>query len=383
MRVNYKHEFCFFSVRIKQIEIDIKVTKACAWGLYIFLVRRHCRKRPTIFFFFFLAFLLLFVVFSDEMGWCVTLLWGFSDCDPPCLSLKTHTLPPFQPQPPFFSWCSWAMRLRFTFVAIRLGSLIGNCLHLGCGVLHLCLAFSVIILHSLTTMGTSTEARENQKETKGEEILLTASLWVTLSQLNCLLWAAFCVIFQRKKGKKIWGKHARCFEGICFPSWNWMHFTHNGIKLTILARHQIRVHGCHSYFQGTMNVDVEWDRAGTVGTMHEGMKDWGITYNTNYNTQEDYMPSGLSQDTMERDFKAVLHFNLTFSGVSIHTPVGNICSNILLPLPFWNCGAKCYFTAVSYTFIASSVLCVNSQIAILINTSLYPADTCSLWALKS
>lgn len=45
-----------------------------------------------------------------------------------------------------------------------------------------------------------------------------------------------------------------------------------------------------------MNADVEWDRAGTVGTMHEGMKDWGITYNTNYNTQEDYTPSGLNQD---------------------------------------------------------------------------------------
>lgn len=29
-RVNYKHEFCFFSVRIKQIEIDFKGTKACA-----------------------------------------------------------------------------------------------------------------------------------------------------------------------------------------------------------------------------------------------------------------------------------------------------------------------------------------------------------------
>lgn len=126
---------------------------------------------------------------------------------------------------------------------------------------------------------------------------------------------------ERKRGKKKWGeKHAGCFEGICFPSWNWMHFTHNGIKLTILARHQIRVHGCHSYFQGTMDGDVEWDGAGTVGTMLEGMKDWGITYNTNYNTQEDYTPSGLSQDTMERDFKAVLHLSRTFSDVGVGTP---------------------------------------------------------------
>lgn len=66
-------------------------------------------------------------------------------------------------------------RLRFTFVAVRLGSLVGNCLHLGRGVLHLRLAFSVIILDSLTATGTNTEARENQKETKREEIVLTVN----------------------------------------------------------------------------------------------------------------------------------------------------------------------------------------------------------------
>lgn len=260
----------------------------------------------AFFFFFFLAFLLLF---SVATGWCVTLLWGFSDCDPPRLTLKTPPSPPTPPTPTTLSssWCSGARRLRFALVAVHLGSLVGNCLHLGCGVLYLCLAFSVIVLHSLTATGTNSEAGGEQKETKREEIQLTAIHYVSVSQLNCLLWAAFCVIFQRKKKKKkSGGKHARCFEGICFPSWNWMHFTHNGIKLTILARHQIRVHGCHSYFQGTMNADVEWDRAGTVDTMHEGMKDWGITYYTNYNTQEDYTPSGLSWDTMGRDFKAIL-----------------------------------------------------------------------------
>ena len=162
--------------------------------------------------------------------------------------------------------------------------------------------------------------------------------------------------FKERKGKekKKWGeKHARCFEGICFPSWNWMHFTHNGIKLTILARHQIRVHGCHSYFQGTMDADVEWDRAGTVGTMHEGMKDWGITYYTNYNTQEDYTLSGLSQDTMERDFKAVLHLSRTFSGVGVCTPGINS--------PVMCCCCCCFhfeklcFTAVSHTVISSAL----------------------------
>lgn len=162
------------------------------------------------------------------------------------------------------------------------------------------------------------------------------------------------------------GKHARCFEGICFPSWNWMHFTHNGIKLTILARHQIRVHGCHSYFQGTMNADVEWDRAGTVGTMHEGMKDWGITYNTNYNIQEDYTLSGLGQGTMERDLKAILHISRTFSAVSVCTLLEYISSNVLLQLPFWKRGASLLCHAQSSLPLSS----VSSQIAISINTSL-------------
>lgn len=243
-------------------------------------------------FLFLLAFLLLFVVFFWWDGVVCALLWGFSDCDPPppcLLTLKTHTQPPSLPQPPSSSRCSWARRLRFTLVAVRLRSLVGNCLHLGCGVLHLRLAFSVIILHSLTAMGTNRKEREPDRDKKRGDSVKSESLSLSLSALSCLL-----CHFSKKEGKKMGGKHARFFEGICFLSWNWMHFTHNGIKLTILARHQIRVHGCHSYFQGTMNADVEWDRAGTVGTMHEGMKDWGITYNTNYNTQEDYTPSGLS-----------------------------------------------------------------------------------------
>lgn len=140
------------------------------------------------------------------------------------------------------------------------------------------------------------------------------------------------------------GKHARCFEGICFPSWNWMHFTHNGIKLTIPARHQIRVHGCHSCFQGTMNADVEWDRAVTVDTMHDGMKDWGLTYNTSYNTQEDYTLSGLSHDTMERDFKSILHLSRTFSVVSLSAPVAKrFLAAAASILKMWR------FTAVSYS----------------------------------
>lgn len=54
--MKYKYAFCFFLW-----------TKACAWGLYIFLVRRHCRKRPIIsLFFYFLAFLLHLLFFL----WC-------------------------------------------------------------------------------------------------------------------------------------------------------------------------------------------------------------------------------------------------------------------------------------------------------------------------
>ena len=180
-------------------------------------------------------------------------------------------------------------------------------------------SFTVLPLRQQTQEWGKTRG-ETKKEERGDSVNgepLSLSLTAKLSALSWLL----CHFSKKERGGEKWGeKHARCFEGICFPSWNWMHFTHNGIKLTILARHQIRVHGCHSYFQGTMDADVEWDRAGTVGTMHEGMKDWGITYNTNYNTQEDYTPSGLGQDTMERDFKAVLHLSWTFSGVGVRTP---------------------------------------------------------------
>lgn len=102
---------------------------------------------------------------------------------------------------------------------------------------------------------------------------------------------------------------------ICFPSWNWMHFTHNGIKLTIPARHQLRVHGCHSCFRGTMNADEGWGGAVTVDTIHDGTKDRGLTYNTNYNTQEDYTLSGLSHDTMDTDFKSILCWSPTFYAV--------------------------------------------------------------------
>lgn len=70
----------------KQIETGVRGTKACAWGLYIFPVRRHCRKR------------LMSCSFSDAMGRCVTLLWGFSDCDPPPPNLK-NPLPSTLPSP--------------------------------------------------------------------------------------------------------------------------------------------------------------------------------------------------------------------------------------------------------------------------------------------
>lgn len=165
--------FAFFCD--KQIETDLKGTKACAWGLYIFLVRGHCRKRPMISFFFFFSFSFAFCCFFWWDGVVCDIALRFQWLWPPppnLLTLKTHTQPPSLPQPPSSSRCSWARRLRFTLVAVRLRSLVGNCLHLSCGVLHLRLAFSVIILHSLTAIGTNTGNRENQKETKREEIPL-------------------------------------------------------------------------------------------------------------------------------------------------------------------------------------------------------------------
>lgn len=60
-----------------------------------------------------------------------------------------------------------------------------------------------------------------------------------------------------------------------------MHFTHNGIKLTILARHQKREHGCQSYFRGTMNADVECDRA----ARHSGRRDERLRHNLQHELQ--------------------------------------------------------------------------------------------------
>lgn len=90
----------------------------------------------------------------------------------------------------------------FTFVAICLRSLVGNRLHLSCGVLHLRLAFGVIILDSLSTIDKKTKQKKvkewekYKKRERGDSVSITKSLF---SQLNCLLRAAFCVIFQRRK----------------------------------------------------------------------------------------------------------------------------------------------------------------------------------------
>lgn len=65
-------------------------------------------------------------------------------------------------------------------------------------------------------------------------------------------------------------------------------------------------------FPGTKGGDVEWDGAVTVATMHEGMKDWGITYNANYNAQEDYTLSGPRQRTTGGHFTAILYLSWVF-----------------------------------------------------------------------
>lgn len=101
---------------------------------------------------------------------------------------------------PSSSCCSRPRRLRFTFVAIHLRSLVGNCLHFGCGILHLHLAFSAIILHSLTTTGTNVRMRETQKDKKRGDSVSSKSLSLSFtakrSVLSCLLYH-----FSKKEGR--------------------------------------------------------------------------------------------------------------------------------------------------------------------------------------
>lgn len=181
----------------------------------------------SLFFFFLLLFVVFFSFFSD--GWCVTLRWGFSDCDPPLFSFNpkkktkkpSHptTLP--NPQPPSSSRCSRTGKLRFTLVAVRLGSLVGNRLHLGRGVLHLRLAFGLIVLHSLPAAATNAGARKNHRRDKkrrerrsvnGEPLSL--SLTAKLSALSWLL----CHFSKKERGgkKKMGGKTCKMLWGNLF-----------------------------------------------------------------------------------------------------------------------------------------------------------------------
>lgn len=119
---------------------------------------------------------------------------------PTPFNLKTQQPEPSQPYVPSSSCCSRPRRLRFTFVAIHLRSLVGNGLHFGCGILHLRLAFSAIILHSLTTTGTNVRMRETQKDKKREDSVSSKSLSLSFtakrSVLSCLLYH-----FSKKEGR--------------------------------------------------------------------------------------------------------------------------------------------------------------------------------------
>lgn len=57
--------------------------------------------------------------------------------------------------------------------------------------------------------------RENQKEAKKRGDSVNSDSLVFLSQLKCLLWAAFCVIFQKKEGKNE-GKTCKMLWGNLF-----------------------------------------------------------------------------------------------------------------------------------------------------------------------
>lgn len=122
--------------------------------------------------FFFCCFLLVFFCFFLTGG-----VWH-------CVEVSVTVTPPFflstrkknkkpshpttlpNPQPPSSSRCSRTGKLRFTLVAVRLGSLVGNRLHLGRGVLHLRLAFGLIVLHSLPAAATNAGARKNHRRDK-------------------------------------------------------------------------------------------------------------------------------------------------------------------------------------------------------------------------
>lgn len=148
-----------------------------------FLVRGHCQNRPMIYsFIFYVLFFccLLFFFFSDVMGWCVSMLWGFSDCDPPLptqhpFSPQKTPNPTTLPSPSSSSRRSWVRKLRFTFVAVHLGSLVGDRLHLGRGVLYLRLAFGIFILHSLSAFGGwgRTQVRGRTRKRRKRECPLT------------------------------------------------------------------------------------------------------------------------------------------------------------------------------------------------------------------
>lgn len=123
---------------------------------------------------------------------------------PPFFFLTLKPSPTPTPTSTPSSSSSHAIRLRFTLIAVRLRSLVGNRLHLGRGVVHLRLAFSVIFLHSLTAVGRNIQL----------DSVSCKSLSLSFTALSCLL----CHIFKEKRGKNGAKKHARCFEGICFPS---------------------------------------------------------------------------------------------------------------------------------------------------------------------
>lgn len=139
-------------------------------------------------------------------GWCVTLLWGFSDYDPTSFNLNLNNPHPNNfptPATLFFLTLRGAITLYF------------HCRLFGGPrwepssppSWHSSLQSHLLCYHpSQSYHYGDTHTQENQRKTRTEEILLTANHQVSFSQLNCLLGATFCVNFQRKEEKK-WGEN--------------------------------------------------------------------------------------------------------------------------------------------------------------------------------
>lgn len=177
--------------------------------------------------FFSVAFCWFFLFFSD--GWCVTLRWGFSDCDPPLFSFnpkkKTknpHTRPPSPtPNRPLLPAALGRGNYALLSLPFVWGASLGT-------VFTSAVAFftsaSPLVLSSFTAfpLRQQTQERgrtigETKKEERGDSVNgepLSLSLTAKLSALSWLL----CHFSKKERGgkKKMGGKTCKMLWGNLF-----------------------------------------------------------------------------------------------------------------------------------------------------------------------